>query len=410
MYSKSLHQGVAARKLVRIQTRPGKPRPARAWRGLVVLLCIMTGFSLATLPAYAAVPGNDDFDNATNISALPFNTEIDTSDATQASDDPTNCAGTNTVWFSFTPSQDRRVELDTSGSDYYTYLSIWTGQRGSLQQVGCAGPGAMRFNATAGQTYHILVSSGEGEGGILSLAARLAPPPPANDQRSDAKKIGRQLPFKSEIDTSEATFATTDPQCGGRRASVWYSIRRQKARRLQIDTLKSDYDTSLSVYTKAKGVLTSVVCNDNAARSEQSRVRVSVKAGKRYLIMVSARRHGGNLVLRVKDAPRPFHVRLHIADRGRASSVTGEAIVKGTLRCNRSSNVYLNASIKQVVGEHVISSYFSRSLQCHGLVKWRATFGSGRAFRPGSAKISARVESSKFDKHDSAVKIVRLSS
>jgi hypothetical protein len=101
-------------------------------------------------------------------------------------------------------------------------------------------------------------------------------------------------------------------------------------------------------------------------------------------------------------------VRLHIANRGRASSVTGEAIIKGTLRCNRSSNVYLNASIKQVVGEHVVSSYFSRSLQCHGLTKWRATFGSGRPFRPGSARISARVVSSKFDKHDSSTKIVRL--
>jgi hypothetical protein len=296
--------------------------------------------------------------------------------------------------------------MDTSGSDYYTYLSVWTGPRGALQSVGCSGLGTSRFSATAGQTYHIAIS-GDGEGGILSLAARLAPPPPANDELTDAKRVGRQLPFKHEVDTSEASFATTDPKCGGRRASVWYSIQRQKTRRLQIDTLKSDYDTALSVYTMANGVLTSVVCNDDAARSSQSRVRVQLKAGKTYFVMVTARRGGGSLVLRVKDAPRPFHVRLHIG-RGHVNKVTGQAIVRGTIRCNRSSDVYLTASIVQAVGRHVVSSFFSRSLPCHGLTTWRAKFGSHRSFQSGAAKVSARVISSKFDKHDIAAKVVHL--
>jgi hypothetical protein len=275
-----------------------------------------------------------------------------------------------------------------------------------LEQVRCAGLGASRFSATAGETYHIAVSGG-GEGGILSLAARLAPPPPANDELTDAKRVGRQLPFKHEVDTSEASFATTDPQCGGRRASVWYSIRRQKARRLQIDTLKSDYDTALSVYTKANGVLTSLVCNDDAARSSQSRVRVQLKARKTYFIMVTARRAGGNLVLRVKDAPRPFHVMLHIG-RGHANKVTGQAIIRGTIRCNRASDVYLSASIVQAVGRHVVSGFFSRNLRCHGVTTWKAKFGSNRAFRSGAAKVSAKVVSSKFDKHDLAAKVVHL--
>jgi hypothetical protein len=240
----------------------------------------------------------------------------------------------------------------------------------------------------------------------LAFAARLAPPAPRNDELTDAKRIG-PLPFRHEIDTSEATFAPTDPRCGGRRASVWYSTRREKDRRLQIDILKSDYDTSLSVYTMENGVLTRLACNDNAAQSQQSRLRVRVKARKRYFIMVTARRNGGSLVLSVKDAPPPFHVRLHIG-RGHVSSVTGEAVVKSTLRCNRSSRVSFRASIKQAVGRHVVSSSVFRSMKCDGLVRWRAKFSSQRAFRSGAAKVTARVVSSKFDKHDSASKIVRL--
>jgi hypothetical protein len=377
-------------------------------RHVAVVLCVVMGFTVVALPAYAAVPANDDFNNATAITGLPFNTEIDTSQATRANDDPDDCVGSNSVWFSYTTSEDTRVELDTSGSDYSALTSVWTGQRGSLQQVACAGLGPMRFTATGGQTYHIAIS-GEGEGGILSFAARLAPPAPRNDERTDAKKIGRQLPFIHEIDTSEATFATTDPRCGGRRASVWYVIRRQRARRLQIDTLKSDFDTSLSVYSKANGTLTRLVCNDNAARSQQSRVRVSLKARKTYYIMVTARRSGGNLVLRVKDAPRPFHVRLHIG-RGHVRTVTGEAIVRGTVRCNRASDVYLQTSIKQAVGSHVVSGSFSTDLKCHGLVRWKATFASQRAFRPRAAKVSAKVVSARYDKHDVASKIVQLTS
>jgi hypothetical protein len=408
MQTKHWSRRPAGRNLVRARrTDPGAPKTARTWRALVVLMSVVTCLGAAALPANAAVPGNDDFNSPTTISALPFNIESDTSEATRANDDPNDCVGTNTVWFSYTPANDTRVELDTTGSDYYTYVAIWTGQRGSLQQVACAsGMGAMRFSATAGQTYHIVVS-GSWEGGILSLAAALAPPPPHNDERTTAKGIG-PLPFKHEIDTSEATFAAGDPRCGGRRASVWYSITRDKARRLQFDTLKSDYDTSLSVYTRSHGTLTRVACSNDAAQSRQSRARVALKARKRYLIMVTAGRSGGNLILRVKDAPPPFHVQLHIARLGRVSRVTGEAVVKGTVRCNRSSKVYLSTTIKQVVGQHVISSSFSRSFQCKGLMRWRAKLGSNRALRSGAAKVSARVISSKFDKHDLASKIVRL--
>src|SRR5450432_1131834 len=74
-------------------------------RALVLL------FGMAVLipagPALAqTAPSNDDFNNATVVSALPFTDNIDTTGATAAADDPENCFQSNaSVWYSFTPSQ-----------------------------------------------------------------------------------------------------------------------------------------------------------------------------------------------------------------------------------------------------------------------------------------------------------------
>jgi hypothetical protein len=51
-------------------------------------------------PAAAAPPSNDDFENATAVSSLPFTDTVDATDATPESDDPTNCGyGDHTVWY-----------------------------------------------------------------------------------------------------------------------------------------------------------------------------------------------------------------------------------------------------------------------------------------------------------------------
>jgi hypothetical protein len=143
MHKKSGATRFIDRRLARWTSAGSKRGILQTTRSATVLVCVLTVLGLATLPAYASVPGNDDFDNATVITGLPFDTQIDTSQATRANDDPTDCVGSNTVWYSYTPSGDTRVELDTSGSDYNAVTSVWTGQRGSLQQIACAGPGTL---------------------------------------------------------------------------------------------------------------------------------------------------------------------------------------------------------------------------------------------------------------------------
>jgi hypothetical protein len=117
-----------------------------------------------------AVAPNDDFDLATIITAYPFRVTLDSFEATEAVDDPasTKCGlnpGLATVWYTYTPAANVLVHMDTIGSNYDTYLAVWTGSRGSLTEVACnddASPtdfaSAIDIQLTAGTTYYIEVA------------------------------------------------------------------------------------------------------------------------------------------------------------------------------------------------------------------------------------------------------------
>ena len=160
--------GVSYHVMVRVYTTP--PVPAQ-----VV-------FSLSEAPP---PPDNDEIEGARVIGGLPFDDTVDTAGASTAPDDPF-CSGQGpTVWYSFTPSVDVRIELTANSGAYLPTLSAYTGARGSLAQVGCSafnqgGPGArLRFDAQAGVTYYVMVGAlfFQSSGGLTTLSARVAPPP-----------------------------------------------------------------------------------------------------------------------------------------------------------------------------------------------------------------------------------------
>lgn len=139
--------------------------------------------ALMTPPAFAAPPDNDDFDAATPISALPFTDTVDTTEATTADDDPDCFGNGHSVWYEFTPSADLTVAATTSGSDYDTTLSAYTGTRGSLDQVDCNDDSGglqsrILFEASAGTTYWLMAASfADSPGGQLVITVEEAGPP-----------------------------------------------------------------------------------------------------------------------------------------------------------------------------------------------------------------------------------------
>ena len=143
----------------------------------------------ASGPAMAAPPANDDFDSATRIPALPYTATLNTAEATAAADDPACTFGpTPTVWYSFTPTANVRVRATTLGSDYDTIICVFTGTRGNLtditgnDDVPNNSQSLVDFDATAGQTYVLMIGTSNGKGpgqpgGNLVLTVDVAPPP-----------------------------------------------------------------------------------------------------------------------------------------------------------------------------------------------------------------------------------------
>lgn len=139
-----------------------------------------TGTGTTPLPTFTVVspaPPNDNFANAIAITGNSFTDTRDSSAATTETADPappcvsqSSTGGrSNSIWYKFSPASGGMANLDTSGSNYDTVLSIWTGSPGSFASVGCnngiVGPGIVfaselpNVNLTGGTTYFIMVSS-----------------------------------------------------------------------------------------------------------------------------------------------------------------------------------------------------------------------------------------------------------
>jgi hypothetical protein len=179
-----------------------------------MLILILIAPAILTTGAFAQPPSNDDFDAATVIPSLPFSDSISTVEATPAEDDP-DCFGTGaTVWYSFTPDEDVSVQANTFGSDYDTTLSVYTGSRGSLEQIACNDDfqgvqSLIIFDAIAGQTYFFMVGSfAGGPGGNLVFNVDEAPPP--FDVEVSINPTGEVSPRTGQVTVSGTVSCSED--------------------------------------------------------------------------------------------------------------------------------------------------------------------------------------------------------
>jgi hypothetical protein len=125
-----------------------------------------TGVTYTQVIVTPPPPPNDDFDHPMFVPSIPFSITEDATNATIAPDDPFSCYSRNqTVWFAYTPDSNIGLEANTFGSNYDTTLTVYTGPRGALSQIGCNDDAGgtwnsrVRFDAVAGTTYYFMVSS-----------------------------------------------------------------------------------------------------------------------------------------------------------------------------------------------------------------------------------------------------------
>src|SRR5437870_4007545 len=236
--------------------------------------------ALPVIMAYAAPPANDNFANATIVSSLPYNpptqSVLESTVETAGGEPMPSCSVPvqSTVWYAFTPSQSGVVKINTVGSTYDTVAAIFTGNSlNFLTQVACnddtAGllTSAVQFPATSGTTYLIQIGSVDSVPGNLSLSMVWGTTP-ANDDFANAITVS-PLPYTDIKNTIVATTETGERlDCTGLviGRTVWYNFTPSETVTVTVDTLGSDFDTVLAVYTGPDvSTATQLTCNDDAS-------------------------------------------------------------------------------------------------------------------------------------------------
>src|SRR6266508_1214652 len=330
-------------------------------RRLVVVSVAGLLLTLLNVPPALAQPANDDFDSAAVIGALPFTDSISTAEATTADDDPFCNGNEHTVWYSFTPTQNERIQADTSGSDYDTTLSVYTGSRGALSQVGCASfPAQVTLDVSANTTYFFMVASAccGGPGGTLVLNVR---GPPANDEIS-----------------------------GPTHNTVWFSFTPTVSQPLNLDRSGSNYDGILSVLTDLGSGPVLIACGFRF----QAGVRFDATAGRTYCYVDSGPfEGGGQLQLTLVHGI----VMTVVADQTGTVSLHVTAVVRGTLACNPAAppqggagSPTLDIVLRQKISKTlVIEGHKDLSIPCPTTpTAWSATIiGDNGPFRTGQAEV-----------------------
>jgi hypothetical protein len=384
-------------------------------RTAAAALIAMVVSIVGALPAWAEPPTNDDVGSAVQVDQIPFQHVTFVAEATTAPDDPDCSSGIRTVWYSFTPTRDMRVDANTFGSNFDTTLSVYTGTRGALTKLDCnddssgVKQSSIRFNAQTGTTYLIMVGSlATGTHSTMKLAMSEAPGPPANDKASAATVIDK-LPFSVEQDTREATGAAEDDDCAGSTHTVWYSFSTKRPRTLLASAYGSYYSTSLAIYQRTGGSLKQIYCSDE--ESDYS-LRERFRAGEgTYLFRLGSRNdYAGTLSFSLVEPPTPIKVHLKVDRAGKVSSVTGAARLGGTISCSKSGRVSISASIRQAKGGHVSSGGYNGTVDCTTKkTKWRITAtDSRRPFATGEAGMRISANPSEEGKTKRVSKIVRL--
>jgi len=221
---------------------------------------------------------------------------------------------------------------------------------------------------------------------------------PNNDDITAAVTIPG-LPFTHEVNTSEATVAAEDPAtlCFGPLATVWYTFTPGQTVQVGVNTIGSDYDTTLAVFSAGPGgALDFVACNDDAV-GLASAVTFTATVGTQYFVMAGTCcggepgqvGPGGNLVLNVGEPPSaPVTVTLTVDGRGTVNR-GGVASISGTVTCSSSAGGFVDVFLTQQLGRFAAQGSGGTGVTCEPTpTAWSVQLGSftGVVFGPGMAK------------------------
>ena len=182
--------------------------------------------------------------------------------------------------------------------------------------------------------------------------------------------------------TASVTFRSTARPSGTRspfRRAGW----------VQVDTLTSDYDTTIYVFDSTGALL---ACNDQAPMSNQSLVVFLADAGT-YTVLVGswAGTPGGSLVLTATPTVVPLTAEVTIDSIGNVDTRTGDATVTGTITCSEEASGVVAVSLFQEGGRFAANSFGEVEIASCGPAPtaWSAAVPRGSAkFQAGTAFVA----------------------
>lgn len=276
-----------------------------------------TAGSAASFIVLSSAPTNDNLAGCQTISGRSGSVTGDSDGATKQAGEPNHAgnAGGRSIWYCWTAPASGTVTMDTAGSGFDTLLAVYTGGSvNALTLIAANGDIAagnlqsrVSFDAVSGTTYRIAVDGFNGASGDVRLNWLLPLP---GDQFASCQTITGTSGNISGGSVG-ASREPGEPFHAGNRggASIWYCWTAPSSGPVTIDTLGSNFDTLLAVYTgESMNGLTLVAANDDifGGNTVQSQVAFTVLAGTVYQIAVDGfNGMAGSIVLNWSLSPDP---------------------------------------------------------------------------------------------------------
>lgn len=243
-------------------------------------------------------PDNDDLEDAQVLGGSVGTVSGSNIRGTGESGEP-NHADVSTplasVWYRWTAPSDGSLIVDTTGSDFDTVLAIYSGADiASLSLLASnddtdGTQSEVSIVVSAGAVYQVAVDGVGAAEGLIALNYAFVPDISgvANDAFSDRIALsGSETTTGTNVGATGETGEAVHAGVSSPLASAWWTWTAPADGELSVDTLGSDFDTTLAVYTGvAVDSLTVIGSNDDFS-GLLSRVTLAVTSGSTYQIAV----------------------------------------------------------------------------------------------------------------------------
>jgi hypothetical protein len=337
-----------------------------------IALAVAAG-ALAVPGTAPAAPGNDAFEHAQEIPALPAMVAGDFIGSSLESGEPAvDPSIYGTVWYGYTvPAVGRlAVSLSHDGSGAPLIWAYTGSGLGDLRLLEfSASDRRVVLDAAAGQRLWIRLGQRWVDPGTASaFTLRVRPAPlPANDAFAAAQTVSPRGSYTGNL--ADATAELSEPHHAGvaPRHSVWFRLKARRTDKMTVDTSTSTCATRLAVYagSKVDGLreVASNVESDDPGPA-RSTVRFIARRGTTYHLAVDC-----------EDPGLDGDFALHLSDGGIVGKGVQLAVEGGqTLGTLRSTGLGVVVSTRRTVRlrmELVVSRRVARALGLRGRVLGR---------------------------------------